>query len=294
MAWTVYYLHCEISQKGYVGITSRSLKQRLDEHAHPSGRTYANGRETAIASAMRRYGNSSWSHRRLALSEDTQEAAYLERYYIERLQTYGSARGPRGYNMTMGGDLPEMPVSYYEEYRRRCAIVRQIRALANRAGIQTNTDNLDLFVVLRLLDVEAITGPEYEPERELLDLCYDYYPDLFARPSMARAVREPLSPLGDSREVAQVSAERTVILKEAPPVMEGNVSHSPCIRLVESGSALDPSFQRFVPKKHEVAVFSTYLNFLRWRRQNEDRLQAHSCLIDAATGKIYTRYEMKR
>ncbi len=107
--WKVYLITNNINGKGYVGITSKPIEVRLSNHirdAYP-GRRNPNGTLYALHAAFQKYGEENFSISELQIGLTLSEARLLERHYIEKLGTYGSRRGRRGYNQTLGGEIPD-------------------------------------------------------------------------------------------------------------------------------------------------------------------------------------------
>lgn len=107
--WKVYLITNNINGKGYVGITSKPIEVRLGNHirdAYP-GRRNPNGTLYALHAAFQKYGEENFSISELQIGLTLSEARLLERHYIENLGTYGSGRGRRGYNQTLGGEMPD-------------------------------------------------------------------------------------------------------------------------------------------------------------------------------------------
>ena len=92
----LYLLTNTVNGKQYVGITSRTMPQRLAEHAGVAQR----GRSTIIAHAIAKHGIENFVMRVLAEVETWEELAAMERQAIQEYQTFM----PQGYNMTLGGD----------------------------------------------------------------------------------------------------------------------------------------------------------------------------------------------
>lgn len=112
--WKVYLIRNAVNGKGYVGITSKPIEVRLSNHvrdAYP-GRRNPNGTLYALHAALQKYGEESFSISELKEDLSLSEARAMEREYIEKLGTYGGGRGRRGYNQTMGGEMPDEAYGY--------------------------------------------------------------------------------------------------------------------------------------------------------------------------------------
>lgn len=108
--WSVYLLKNAVNDKGYVGITAKQLPQRLEEHiqsANP-GRRGPNGRIYALQAAIQKHGGHSFSIELLEEKLTLAEAQVREGHWIKRLQTFASGTVRRGYNMSFGGEEPDL------------------------------------------------------------------------------------------------------------------------------------------------------------------------------------------
>lgn len=91
----VYKVTNDISGKSYVGLTSRSVKQRWAEHK----RAAKQGSTLPLHYAIRKYGHDNFGIEILEECFDTEHLREREQYWIKTLGTFGS-----GYNATIGGD----------------------------------------------------------------------------------------------------------------------------------------------------------------------------------------------
>lgn len=79
-----------INGKQYVGITSRTIKQRFDEHCKA---------ESYIGRAIRKHGKNNFSITRIDGDSDWEKLCEKEIYYIKKYDSFNN-----GYNQTLGGD----------------------------------------------------------------------------------------------------------------------------------------------------------------------------------------------
>lgn len=86
----VYLITNLINDKKYVGITTRNIYHRFEEHCKA---------KSAIGRAINKYGREAFSIRTLEEALDKEELFYLEKEYIKRYDSYRN-----GYNRTIGGD----------------------------------------------------------------------------------------------------------------------------------------------------------------------------------------------
>ncbi len=92
---TVYLIE-DHRNKPYVGVTSKTPEERLEQHKRDASR----GSDCHLHKAMRRYGEKNYEITSLDTAKTKERAYELERDWIKRLGTYEDW----GYNMTLGGD----------------------------------------------------------------------------------------------------------------------------------------------------------------------------------------------
>jgi hypothetical protein len=94
----VYVAVCRLNGKCYVGLTTRTMEDRMLEHL-----TLANdGGGYSFHQAIREHGWANFGWSVLKRTDDPNELARWEMHYIRTLR----ARYPAGYNHTVGGELP--------------------------------------------------------------------------------------------------------------------------------------------------------------------------------------------
>jgi group I intron endonuclease len=93
----VYLITNQINQKRYVGITSRSIAERFEEHCNQieSKKT----KKSAIHEAIVKHGRENFTIEQIDSAQTTEELYQKEKYWIEKLGTYKTE-----YNLTLGGD----------------------------------------------------------------------------------------------------------------------------------------------------------------------------------------------
>lgn len=113
-AWTVYKITNLTSGKSYIGITSKPLHLRLKEHvddARHSRKLHKNGTRYAIHAAIMKYGAENFSIEAIKSGLTLDQARQQETVEIKRFNTFSGFRNlpnkPRGYNETMGGEIPD-------------------------------------------------------------------------------------------------------------------------------------------------------------------------------------------
>lgn len=86
----VYLITNLINDKQYVGITSRTMKQRFDEHCKA---------DSYIGRAIRKHGKNNFSITRIDGDSDWGKLCEKEIYYIKKYDSFNN-----GYNQTLDGD----------------------------------------------------------------------------------------------------------------------------------------------------------------------------------------------
>lgn len=90
-----YLITNKINNKGYVGITTRSLSRRWYEH-----RFVANSCGQLLAKAIHKYGEEAFEIKPIASAKTLENLKEIEKELITQFQT----KVPFGYNLTNGGD----------------------------------------------------------------------------------------------------------------------------------------------------------------------------------------------
>ena len=113
MTYLIYQIHCKITDKLYVGLTSKGLHQRWTMHNYMKKSNYA------IHNAINKYGKDAFTLRILKSNLTKKEAVHWEKYFIAKKNTLS----PNGYNLTKGGD----GVSGCEETNQKIGIKNKKR-----------------------------------------------------------------------------------------------------------------------------------------------------------------------
>ena len=92
--WLIYVHKCKTTGKCYVGQTCRKLEKRWGKN----GKNYTEHNNLKFYNAIQKYGWEDFEHFIIAQCNSLEEAYELERYYINKLDTYKN-----GYNSTLGG-----------------------------------------------------------------------------------------------------------------------------------------------------------------------------------------------
>lgn len=102
----IYCFTNKINGKKYIGITSRSLKERKNQHIREAYerdnyKTY----NSPFKRAIRKYGIENFEEVVLEDNLTKEQAIEKEIYYIKEYKTYYKYLNSNGYNATIGGDL---------------------------------------------------------------------------------------------------------------------------------------------------------------------------------------------
>ena len=101
--WSTYVITNDVNGKRYIGITSKTLGRRLAEHF----RDAKHGHRYVLCSAIRKYGEESFSISLLEKTRSIEDAQASESKFIEHYNTYCGSRNARGYNLSFGGENPD-------------------------------------------------------------------------------------------------------------------------------------------------------------------------------------------
>lgn len=104
--WIRHPLHTDMFSEGYIGITSKSLKERLRGHLDATKRHYGSSKQTVVGRALLKYG------------QDTlvmEAICYCDKEYAQYLEREMRPEKKIGWNIAIGGDIPPgvkgLPVS---------------------------------------------------------------------------------------------------------------------------------------------------------------------------------------
>jgi group I intron endonuclease len=93
--YSVYEITNKINGKKYIGITSRSVKERFEEHL---SRARCDARNSRLYMAMRKYGYENFTVKLLIQTSGENEVRELEAEFIVNNDSYEN-----GYNCNLGG-----------------------------------------------------------------------------------------------------------------------------------------------------------------------------------------------
>lgn len=105
----VYCYTNKINNKKYIGITSRSLEEREQNHLYEAYNKNSLTYNVPFKRAIRKYGIESFKKEILCHCDSFEEACEKEKYYIEKYKTYYKYKNSNGYNATIGGELVICP-----------------------------------------------------------------------------------------------------------------------------------------------------------------------------------------
>lgn len=102
--YTVYCCTNKTNNKKYIGITKRTLRERLIGHYSEAFNPNSEQRDAPFKRALRKYGKDGFIIEVLEEVENLEQANEKEMYYIKKYNTYCYQPGSQGYNATLGGD----------------------------------------------------------------------------------------------------------------------------------------------------------------------------------------------
>jgi group I intron endonuclease len=118
----IYKITNKLNGKMYVGQTVQKLLDRWSDHCRPClGRNVNN---SAIASAIRKYGKENFTLEQIDSAENLEQLNTMERTYIKALNTLA----PNGYNLELGGDSKVC----HEETKAKISTTLKGRPIKNR------------------------------------------------------------------------------------------------------------------------------------------------------------------
>lgn len=136
----VYKITNTINNKCYIGITTRTLEQRFEEHCESN---------SAIGKAIKKYGREHFVKEIIEYANNRDELMNLEIKYIAKYDSY-----KKGYNQTLGGDgvniCPDLELNLTNEQQKYLKFVKA----ENEKTINVN-DN-DQMVRMLLINLIGI------------------------------------------------------------------------------------------------------------------------------------------
>lgn len=134
VSYSIYCISCSKSDKKYIGFTSRSLNDRLDEHFRDSTK-----KDRPFYKAIQKYGKDSFSIELLYQSNDleytlnTMEEFYIQQYKNSGHILYNVQSGGRGYK----NNPNKKPVCIYDENLNLIRTFNSISECASHFGLKS-------------------------------------------------------------------------------------------------------------------------------------------------------------
>lgn len=144
-----YKITNKINKKSYIGVTSKSVSRRFNQHCAAAGR----GSSYALHRAIRKYGRSFFDIEILAEAFSCAELSVLERDLIAEHGTLC----PIGYNLTTGGDFG-VGYEVSAETRRKMSLARKGRKHSAETRAKMSASALARDPATRAISIAAWAG----------------------------------------------------------------------------------------------------------------------------------------
>lgn len=105
--FTIYCYTNKINGKKYIGITSRSIKERENSHIYETREIRS--KNFPFKRALIKYGIENFNLEILEEVKTKEEACQKEIFYIKKHKTYYKFSNSNGYNATIGGEFLSHP-----------------------------------------------------------------------------------------------------------------------------------------------------------------------------------------
>jgi len=106
----IYKITNLINNKVYIGKTSRTVKERFEEHLQASKKD-----TRPLYNAMRKYGVENFKVKIIEVCSSNEEANEREMYWIKKYNSFVEFENSNGYNCTLGGDgMPLIDIDLME------------------------------------------------------------------------------------------------------------------------------------------------------------------------------------
>lgn len=105
----VYCFTNKVNNKKYIGMTTRTLKERIESHKYEAYNPNSLVYETPFKRAIRKYGIDGFKVEILFDNITREEAVKIEKELILKHQTYYKYKNSNGYNATIGGENISTP-----------------------------------------------------------------------------------------------------------------------------------------------------------------------------------------
>lgn len=100
----VYKITNLVNNKLYIGITSKSIDDRLKSHILTTYNKSNKDCNSIFHKAIKKYGKENFVIEELDRNEDWEEIKKLEQFYIKKFNSFIGFENSNGYNSTLGGD----------------------------------------------------------------------------------------------------------------------------------------------------------------------------------------------
>ncbi len=96
--YKIYFDTCIKTDKTYIGYTKHDIANRWYSKVHKAKTTNL---DYKLLNAIRKYGETNWTHGYIYMSYDMNHILEMEQYFISQYDSYHN-----GYNSTIGGEVP--------------------------------------------------------------------------------------------------------------------------------------------------------------------------------------------
>jgi group I intron endonuclease len=118
MSNIIYKITNKINNKIYIGLTTRSLEERWNEHISVAFNPNSKDYNAIFKKAIRKYGVLNWDLEIIDTATTIQELKEKEQYWIKYYNSFAFDKNSNGYNSTRGGDgvtgLNVIPVCQFD------------------------------------------------------------------------------------------------------------------------------------------------------------------------------------
>lgn len=119
----VYCFTNKTNNKKYIGMTIRTLEERIESHKYEAYNPNSLVYETPFKRAIRKYGIEGFEMEILFDNISREEAIKLEKELILKHQTYYKYKNSNGYNATIGGENISIPKDRVVQLNRKGEVV---------------------------------------------------------------------------------------------------------------------------------------------------------------------------
>ena len=143
----VYCFTNKLNQKKYIGMTTRTLKERIDSHIYEAHNPNSLVYNTPFKRAIRKYGIEGFEVEVLVENITRDEAIKIEKELISKHKTYYKYKNSNGYNATIGGENVSTPKDRVVQLTKHGEVVNifssaQEAELSYGRGIREHCSNI--------------------------------------------------------------------------------------------------------------------------------------------------------